>query len=409
MNLSLAKPYPGDYSQELAAHQADGSTSPNTVIHDHSVASENLAVHQAGAVFIKAPQKFFGKFLEINVEERTAEEKEANKAVRTEFHGKLHDFFGPVLAEYLYPKETHEQTLQEGSPLTPQQAQKIVNKGMEMVDALAKYCEHYLDDGSEQSPLQPDQLDQAMMRYADEQEAIASKQSGIMDLLPHAAKAVGGGAMAMFAVITMGHLTPTDIFFLVDLLSSKKLSKGIENFITTRLLQHVEYHLESYLQERRESRQPLSAQEEANLRDLLTNKTRSLSQDSAYPSIKSAATRAATLSMQGTADVHSPVDAMNYIFLSPLEGVSTGGGHGRLFRDGVTAVIENVKKIQESVSKTEPSAEELSKIKKAIATARQQIEGDGTWRDVEDQKPLKTDIAPTKKKAILPPPWRRGI
>ncbi|MCX6957521.1 MAG: hypothetical protein NT164_03170 [Verrucomicrobiae bacterium] len=58
-----------------------------------------------------------------------------------------------------------------------------------------------------------------MIKYANKQEAAASEQSGIMDLLPHAAKVVGGGAMVTFAVATKGHLSPADIFFLLDLLS----------------------------------------------------------------------------------------------------------------------------------------------------------------------------------------------
>ena len=130
--------FSGDYMQELTAHQAEGSAAPSTVTHDHPVTSKKSAVDKEGAVFIKAPQKFFGTFLEVNVAKRTPEEKEANQAVRTEFKEKLHGFFGPILTEYLYPRETHEQTLKEGAPLTPQQAQKIVSKGMEMVDALAK-------------------------------------------------------------------------------------------------------------------------------------------------------------------------------------------------------------------------------------------------------------------------------
>lgn len=407
ISLSLDHPFSGDCPQERVAHEAEGSASPNTVTHDHPVTSEKSAVDKGGAVFIKAPQKFFGKFLEVNVEKRTPEEKEANQAVRTEFRERLHGFFGPILTEYLYPRETHEQTLQEGAPLTPQQAQKIVSKGMEMVDALAKYCEPYLDADPEKSSPQADQLDQAMMRYADEQEAAGSNKGSYIDVLPHAASAIGGGAMAAFAVATMGHLSPTDIFFLVDLLSSKKLSKGMEDFITTRLLQHMEYHLESYLEERRDSRQPLSVEEEAELRSLLTNRTQLLSQDYSSPSAKSCAIRTANLSIGGGSHIHNPIDAINYIFLSPLEGVSAGGAHNRLFRDGVTAVIENVKKIQESVSKTETSTEELSKIKKAITTA---CEGAGTWREVEDQETVKTNAAaPSKKKGLLPPPWRRGI
>ncbi|MBX9578383.1 MAG: hypothetical protein K2W97_07920 [Chthoniobacterales bacterium] len=407
ISLSLDHPFSRDYPQESTAHQAEGSASPNTVTHDHPVTSEKSAVDKEGAVFIKAPQKFFGKFLEVNVVKRTPEEKEANQAVRTEFQEKLHGFFGPILTEYLYPRETHEQTLQEGAPLMPQQAQKIVSKGIEMMDALAKYCEHYLDDDAEKSSSQADRLDQAMMRYANEQDAAASKKGSYIDVLPHAASAIGGGAMAAFAVTTMGHLAPADIFFLVDLLSSKKLSKGMENFITTRLLQHIAHHLESYLEERRDSRQPLSAEEEAGLRSVLKNHTQVLSQDYSSPSAKSCAIRAANLSMGGGSDIHHPIDAINYIFLSPLEGVSAGGAHNRLFRDGVTAVIENVKKIQESVSKTESSTEELLKIKKAITTA---CEGAGTWREVEDQETVKTDAAaPAKKKGLLPPPWRRGI
>lgn len=409
-SLSLDHPFSGDYQQEPTARKAGGSASPNTVTHDHSVASEQSAVNQAGAVFIKAPQKFFGKFFEVNVAERTPEEKEANQAVRTEFRGTLHEFFGPVLAEYLYPHEEHEKLFQEGAPLTPQQAQKLVNKGMEMVDALAEYCKQYLDDKTRVSSSQRDQLDYAMISYAQDQEA-ASKENGMMDLLPHAAKVVGGGAMAAFAVATMGHLTPTDIFFLVDLLSSKKLSKGIENFITTRLLQHIESHLESYLQEERAGREAklrqelptakeavikgMLDQEDHNLEKLLTGNTQSLSHDAAYPSAKSGAIHTADLMIGGGAGiVHTPLDAVKFIFQGEA---FTTGAHNHLFRDGVTAVIENVKKIQESVSKTKISTEELSKIKKAIATA-QQIEGNGTWTDVEDQKSLKASAAPAAKK-----------
>lgn len=407
IDRSLAYPFSGDYLQELTAYQAKGSASPSTVTYDHPVTSEKSAVDKAGAVFIKAPQKFFGKFLEVNVEKRTPEEKEANQAVRTEFHETLDDFFGPVLTEYLYPTETHEQALKEGAPLTPQQAQKIVKKGEEMMDALAEYCEHHLDDDSGTSPSQADQLDQAMIKYANKQEAAASEQSGIMDLLPHAAKVVGGGAMVTFAVATKGHLSPADIFFLLDLLSSKKLSKGIEDFIKTRLMQHMEHHLESYLQERRESGQSLSPQEEAMLRNALQLNAESLNRESTYPTVNSEIIRAGDLSMEGNSDVHNPIEAINYIFLSPLEGVSTSGAHNRLFRDGVTAVIENFKKIQDVVSKTKTSVEELSKIKKAIATA---CEGAGTWRDIEDQEPVKIDIAPTKKKEkVFRAQWTRGL
>ncbi|MEI6417377.1 MAG: hypothetical protein WCO92_06620, partial [Verrucomicrobiota bacterium] len=325
IDRSLAYPFSGDYQQELTAHQAEGSASPTSITHDHPLASKQLAADKTGTVFIKAPQKFFGKFLEVNVEKRTAEEKEANQAVRQEFHETLDDFFGPVLTEYLYPTETHEQTLKEGAPLTPQQAQKIVNKGEEMMDALAEYCEHHLDDDSGTSPSQADQLDQAMIKYANKQEAAASEYSGIMDLLPHAAKVVGGGAMVTFAVATKGHLSPADIFFLLDLLSSKKLSKGIEDFIKTRLIQHMEHHLESYLQERRESGQSLSPQEEAMLRDALKLNAESFNRESANPTVKSEIIRAGDLSMEGNSDVHNPIEAINYIFLSPLEGVSTSG------------------------------------------------------------------------------------
>ncbi|MCX6956929.1 MAG: hypothetical protein NT164_00040 [Verrucomicrobiae bacterium] len=197
------------------------------------------------------------------------------------------------------------------------------------------------------------------------------------------------------------------LHFTFETASSKKLSKGIEDFIKTRLMQHMEHHLESYLQERRESGQSLSPQEEAMLRNALQLNAESLNSESTYPTVKSEIIRAGDLSMEGNSDVHNPIEAINYIFLSPLEGVSTSGAHNRLFRDGVTAIIENFKKIQEAVSKTETSTKELSKIKKAIATA---CEGAGTWRDVEDQEPVKIDIAPTKKKEKpFRAQWTRGL
>lgn len=415
MNLALNNFASPDYPCESTAHREDGAASPNTVTYDHSVASEKLVAPQLEVGFIQAPEKFFGKFLKVNVAERTADEKEANKAVRMEFNETLHNFFGPVLAEYLYPKEMHDQALQKGSQLTLQQAQKIVNRGIEMCETLAKYCEHYLDDSSEKNLSQADRLDQAMIRYANQQETDASKQSGLINLLPHAAKAVGGGAMAAFAFATMGCLNPTDIFFLLDLLSDKQLSKGIEDFIKARLIQHVERHLESYLQERTESTHPLSREEEARLRHMLKRSTESLNQESVYPTVKSEIIRAEDLSMGGGGDIHNPIEAINYIFLSPLEHISQGSAHSRLFRDGVTAVIEGVKKIEEVASKTETSTQELSKIKKAIATARQQAaiaaeQNDAAaWRDVEDQESVKTDTTSVKKKILLPPPWRRGI
>ena len=175
-------------------------------------------------------------------------------------------------------------------------------------------------------------------------------------------------------------------------------------------MQHIEHHLESYLQEQRESHQPHSPQEEAMLRDALKLNAESLNSESTYPTVKSEVIRACDLSIEGNSDIHNPIEAINYIFLSPLEGVSTSGAHNRLFRDGVTAVIENFKKIQDIVSKTKTSTQELSKVKKAIATARQQIEGNGTWRDVEDQETVKIEIAPTKKKEkLFRPQWTRGI
>lgn len=430
-NDSFSEKIFGSYPKESDLDLPPREASPNTVACDPLKASQESVVRQSGMDFIKAPQKFFGKFFEINVEKRTAGEKEANQAVRAEFYETLHTFFGAVLAEYLYPNEQHDQTLREGAPLTPQQAQKIVGKGMEMMEGLAKYCEHYLEDDPKNSS-QADRLDQAMSRYAEEQEAGLSNQNGMVDLLPHAAKAIGGGAMAAFAVATMGHLTPTDIFFLVDLLSSKKLSKGLENFITTRLLQHMESHLESYLQEGRANRELLLKQqlptahpsvikkmldnEDDNLRKALTGKTQSLSHDQAYPSAKSGAIHTADLMVGGGEGIaRTPFEALKFIFQG--ESFMTGA-HNQLFRDGVTAVIENVKKIQDAASKTEISTQELSKIKKAIATAREQAstidipaEAAATWRDVPDQEPLKTKIAPTKgkKEKVFRPQWTRGI
>ena len=395
ITLSRNDPFSKISLEQPTVPQRRGAASPTSISDDPLLASEALVADKVGTAFIKAPQKFFGKFLEVNVAKRTTGEKEANQAVRAAFHKALHDFFGPILAEYLYPVEGHEKIFQEGAPLTPQQAQKIVNKGVEMMDVLAKYCELCLDGDAQQGSSQAGQLDQAMIRYVGKQEALPSKESGIMDILPHAARALGGGAMAAFAIATMGHLSPSDLFFSLDLLSSKKLSKGIEDFIKTRLVQHIEHHLESYLQERRELRQPLSAQEEVMLRDALRSKAESLNRESAYPTVKSEMIRAGNLSMEGVTDIHNPIEAINYIFFSPLEHISAGGAHSQLFRDGVTAVIENVKKIQEAVSKTETSAEELAKIKKAIEIAR---EGAGTWRDIEDQDAVKADFIPTKKK-----------
>ena len=408
INLSHETPFFGDCPQDPTPRQSEGAASPNTVTDDYSVFSKKSPVDQAEAAFVKAPQKFFGKFLEFNVAKRTTEEKEANQALRKEFHETLHHFFGPMLAEYLYPDEAHKKVFQEGVPLTPQQAHKIVTKGVEMMDVLAKYCQHYLDDEEENGLSQADRLDEAMLRYANEQEALASKESSTIGLLPHAAKVVGGGAMAAFAVATMGHLSPSDIFFLLDLLSSKKLSKGIEDFIKAKLMQHIEYHLESYLEEQRESRHPLSPQEEANLRHELNLTTESFNRESVSPTVKSEIIRAGDLSMEGGSDVHNPIEAVNYIFLSPLENITAGGAHNKLFRDGVTAVIENVKKIQDSLSKTEISMEELAKIKKAIAFAS---EGAGTWRDVEDEWPATVGIVASAKKQGTPfsRRWTRGI
>ncbi|MBM3857256.1 MAG: hypothetical protein FJ390_04755 [Verrucomicrobia bacterium] len=392
----------------------DGSVSPKSVA-DRSVISGKLAESATAKTFIEAPQKFFGKYIELDVGKRTLEEKEANQAVRKEFHGNLHAFFGPLLAEYLYPQEQHEKFLQKGAPLTPEFAQKIVSKGMEMMEALANSCIESLGDEAKKLS-QPDLLDQAMVRYADEQEALVAKQGGIIDVLPHTAKAVAGGAMAAFAVATMGHLTPTDIFFLADLLADKKLSKSIENFITARLVQHIEHHLESYLEERRSSNTPLSMEEEKSLRTLLMDRSFYFSRESAAPAATSVMIRAENLSVGGGTDVDTPIGAINYILFSPMESVSGSGAHSRLFRDGVTMLIGNIKKIQDSMSETTVSAEELSKIKRAIAVAGKKAaaavaeQGNaGTWRDVSDQElpPIST-LAAAKNKT-LPPPWRRGI
>lgn len=389
----------------------EGGLSPASVA-DHIVTSKKLDESQVKKTFIEAPQKFFGKYLEINIAKRTPEDKEANQAIRTEFDENLNAFFGPVLAEYLYPQEKHQQFLQKGAPLTPQCAQKIVSKGMEMMEALADSCKKSLADNAEKSS-QPDLLDQAMIRYADEQEAIAAKQGGIIGLLPQTAKALVGGAMVGFAVATMGHLTPTDIFFLADLLADKKLSKSIENFITVRLVEHIQHHLEFYLEKRRNSQDPLTTEEEGRLRELLLGKTRSFSHESAYPSAKSGAIHTAALAI-GLAPVQTPIDALKVIFQGETFATM---GHNQLFRDGVIALIDNVKQIQESMSKRTVTTEELSKIKNAIAGAAQKAaaalaegEGDGIWRDVSDKETLKSSGASVgQKKSALPPPWRRGI
>lgn len=398
-------------SLPLDSYQGDSQIRPSS---PRSVADVSVTIEGSEAAnsnFIRAPKLFFGKYLAMNVQKRGQDEVEANQNVRVEFHGNLHAFFGPVLAEYLYPQEQHEEFLQKGSPLTLQHAQQIVHKGIEMMEALAESCMKCLGDEAKKLS-QPDLFDQAMIRYADEQETLLAKQGGIIDLLPDAAKAVAGGTMAAFAVATMGHLTPADIFFLVDFLNDKKLSKGIEDFITTRLVQHINYYLEEYLQERRNSKQPFTLEEEKSLRELLTSNTQLLSRDYVAPSTRSAGIRAANLSMEGSTHFN---DALNYIFLSPLESVNAGSAHSRIFRDGVTALIENIKKIEDSISKTRASAEELSRIQKAIQVAgkRAELVREKTTQAPTNSKNQERVGAGNQGASIkanpLPPPWRRGM
>ncbi len=391
---------------------SDNRASPSTVTHHQDGEEELLNVSVHNASFIEAPQKFFGKYLALNVEGRTAEEKEANCKVRKEFNEKLHEFFGAVLTEYLYPKENHGQMLEQGAPLTPRQAQEIVKKGVEMLDTLAEYCKQSLAAEAERQT-QPDLLDQAMIHYAKKIKEQTLQQDGqTMGFLSHAGRVVGGSAVAGFALFTMGHLTPTDIFFLADLLSNKQISKGIEKFITAKLLEHMEYHLEAYLREQREASSPLSNAEEQHLRELLKGSLQSFSHESAYPSAKSGAIHTAALGM-GLAPVNTPFDALKVIFQGET---FTTGAHNQLFRDGVTAVIESIKAIQDMTSKKEASIAELVKIEKAITTAGKQVAANITEEagaeilsDVKNQPSVSNGMASITKKTTIPPPWRRGI
>ncbi len=380
-----------------------GPASPVSVTNS-SLNEEDLTVSHKGSPFIEAPQKFFGKYLKINVEDRGLEEKEANRNIRTEFHGNLHAFFGPILAEYLYPQETHEEMLEKGTPLVPSQAEKIVNKGIEMLNTLTEFCKQCLSEEAKPQT-QSTLLDQAMIRYAHQQEAVVAKRDSMIDLLPHAARAIGGGAMAIFAVATLGHLTPTDIYFLADLLSSKKLSKSIEDFITARLSEHIKSHLETYIREQENSLNPMSSQEEARLRELLLGETRHFSHESAYPSAKSGAIHTAALVM-GMAPIHTPLDAVKVIFQG--ESFDTGA-HNQIFREGVTAVIDSITRIQGAISEANVSSEELLKVKKAIDTASQKI---STMREseVQPQKLFKNQATSgSDKKDVLRPHLKKGI
>lgn len=384
------------------------SSSPSGVA-DFSVNIEGSERVNSG--FISAPKLFFGKYLAMNVQERGENEVEANQNVRVEFHDSLHAFFGPVLAEYLYPQEQHEEFLQKGAPLTPQHVAKIIEKGINMLSSLAEYCRICLDSNSEKLS-QADLLDQAMIHYAKKQEELALKeQSGVMNMLPYAAGAFVGGAQAAFAVYTMQHLTPTDIFFLVDLLANKKLSKSMETFITAKLVQHIEQHLEAYFEEQRIASHPLNNQERNRLREQILGQAHSFSHDAAYPSAKSGAIHTAALAM-GMAPVDNLLDAVKVIFQGET---FTTGAHNQIFRDGVTSLIENIKKIEDSISKTKASAEELSRIQKAIQVAGKRAE---LVLEKTTQAPANSNNqervgagnqGASVKVNPLPPPWRRGM
>lgn len=401
INLQASAPYMSEPIRNEAS-------SPNNVAH----CFDKLTESQVEKAFVRAPEKFFGREIKINVAERTLEEKSQNQIVRTAFQEELQKTFGAIFTEYLYPKENHEKMLEIGAPLTPVQAAEIKKRGEEMLEVLTEWCKGSLSDEAKKLP-KPDLLDLAMIHYARKQEEKGSQEgNGITGFLPHVARAVGGGAMAAFAVATMGHLTPTDIFFLVDLLNNKKLSKGIENFITAKLLQHIEHHLEAYLKERSRSSDPLSRQEEEALRKLLTGETKSFSHESAYPSTKSGVIHTTDILIGGAA-IHTPLDAVKVIFQGATFDTMA---HNQLFRDGVVAVIESIQKIQEVSSKREASALELSKIKKAIDAAGKTASvipveqaKTQTPKNFQEERRAEMKGAPVKKESVLRPPWRRGI